>query len=75
MDIEMPIMDGVEALGHIRSGESSVLNRAVPVIALTAFAMQGDEQKFLDAGMDFYLAKPIKSSELRFVLNKFYMIS
>jgi len=56
MDLKMPIMDGWEATRRIRSLDGS---RRIPIIALTAQAMAGDEQKALAAGCDDYVAKPI----------------
>jgi signal transduction histidine kinase/DNA-binding response OmpR family regulator len=63
MDIQMPQMDGFEAAEAIRKREASS-GRRVPVIALTAHAMAGDKQRCLDAGMDDYISKPIKTQEL-----------
>ncbi len=59
MDCQMPEMDGFAATVAIRKRESQLGRACIPIIALTANAMQGDEQKCLDAGMDAYCVKPI----------------
>jgi PAS domain S-box-containing protein len=64
MDIQMPVMDGVQATQAIRRSESLQGRRRVPVIAMTAYAMTGDREKFLAAGMDAYIAKPVVMAEL-----------
>ena len=61
MDIQLPGIGGVEALGRIRADERT---RAVPVLALTAQAMEGDRERFLAAGFDGYLSKPVNIIEL-----------
>jgi signal transduction histidine kinase/HPt (histidine-containing phosphotransfer) domain-containing protein len=70
MDCLMPEMDGFEATTLIRNSSSKVLNHAVPIIAMTANAMIGDREQCLEAGMDDYLAKPVKKDELVEVLEK-----
>jgi signal transduction histidine kinase/DNA-binding response OmpR family regulator/HPt (histidine-containing phosphotransfer) domain-containing protein len=67
MDIQMPYLDGIETTRRLRNDPRL---RDVPVIALTAHAMSGDRQRFLDAGMDDYLTKPIEEAELVRVLAR-----
>jgi two-component system, cell cycle response regulator DivK len=61
MDVQLPDIDGREALRRLRADERTA---AVPVLALTAQAMQGDRERFLDAGFDGYLSKPVDVAEL-----------
>ncbi|MBF0225534.1 MAG: response regulator, partial [Desulfobacterales bacterium] len=71
MDVQMPEMDGFEATHTIRDKESNVKNHDIPVIAMTAHAMKGDREKCINAGMDDYISKPIKTNELFEMLNKY----
>ncbi|PKH09330.1 ATP-binding protein [Moritella sp. Urea-trap-13] len=69
MDCQMPIMDGYEAATLIRSSQSAQTNHQVPIIAMTANAMQGDREKCLAAGMDDYVTKPISPETLSKALS------
>ncbi|MES2771574.1 MAG: PAS domain S-box protein [Pseudomonadota bacterium] len=69
MDMMMPVMDGLEATRRIRAAEQEKNSPRMPIIAMTANAMQGDQALCLQAGMDDYLAKPIKSHELQQLLQ------
>jgi two-component system, cell cycle response regulator DivK len=61
MDIQLPDIDGIEALGRLRADECTA---SIPVLALTAQAMQGDRERFLAAGFDGYVSKPVNIVEL-----------
>lgn len=56
MDIEMPVMDGFAAINILKADP---VTKSIPVIALTAFAMQGDREKCMEAGCDDYITKPL----------------
>jgi CheY-like chemotaxis protein/nitrogen-specific signal transduction histidine kinase/HPt (histidine-containing phosphotransfer) domain-containing protein len=64
MDVQMPTMDGFEATLHIRDRQSTVLNHNVPIVAMTAHAMQGDRERCLEAGMNDYVTKPVSPQAL-----------
>jgi signal transduction histidine kinase/DNA-binding response OmpR family regulator/integral membrane sensor domain MASE1 len=71
MDVQMPEMDGMEAIARIRERELRTGGHQ-PVVALTAHAMKGDMERCLSAGMDGYLAKPIRPQELDDVLDQVF---
>jgi signal transduction histidine kinase/HPt (histidine-containing phosphotransfer) domain-containing protein len=64
MDVRMPGMDGYEVTRIIRDGQSNVHNHDIPVIAMTAHAMEGDRERCLEKGMDDYVSKPIEPQKL-----------
>ena len=70
MDVQMPEMDGIEASRKIRMSNASTSNRNIPIIAMTAHAMQGDKDTCINAGMNDYIAKPISPFALATVLKK-----
>jgi signal transduction histidine kinase/DNA-binding response OmpR family regulator len=70
MDVLMPEMDGLEATRKIRNPQSAVRNHQIPIIAMTAGAMQGDREKCLEAGMNDYVSKPISPQALADALDK-----
>ena len=61
MDIQMPDFDGIEALKRLRADDRTT---SIPILALTAQAMQGDRERFLAAGFDGYISKPVNVREL-----------
>ena len=69
MDIQMPGMNGMEATARIREKEK-ITGGHQPIVALTAHAMKGDQELCLAAGMDGYLAKPIRAQELDQILDQ-----
>lgn len=70
MDVQMPVMDGLEATQAIRNGAAGKQVQHIPIVALTAYAMSGDRERLLETGMDDYLAKPVGLDELRDVLGR-----
>jgi len=68
MDIRLPDMDGVEALSRLRMDGRTA---SIPVLAVTAQAMKGDRERFLQAGFDDYLSKPIDVDELLAMVGRF----
>jgi|GEM_PF-147288 len=70
MDVQMPEMDGLEATRQIRDPRSTVLNHQIPIIAMTAHAMQSDRETCLEAGMDDYVTKPVSPQALDEALER-----
>jgi CheY-like chemotaxis protein len=73
MDLKMPVMNGFEATAAIRAADSKVLNRNIPIIAMTANAMKGDSDLCLAAGMDDYISKPVNKNILAETVTKWSM--
>jgi CheY-like chemotaxis protein len=71
----MPVMDGVEATHEILNYENEERIKHTPIVALTANALKGDKERFIEEGLDDYIAKPIENNELLFVLKKFLELS
>ena len=71
MDIQMPFLDGVEATKEILEYEEDYNQAHIPIIALTANALKGDREKFLEAGLDEYTTKPLVRNEIVALLNTF----
>jgi len=70
MDVQMPELDGFEAARQIRDPQSAVRNHAIPIIAMTAHALQGDRERCLEAGMNDYVSKPVSPQALHEALDK-----
>ena len=70
MDVQMPEMDGLEATRRIRNASSGTIDRNIPIIAMTAYALKTDGLRFIEAGMDDYMSKPISLGTLREMIEK-----
>jgi PAS domain S-box-containing protein len=70
MDIQMPVMDGIEATQRMRNPQTSPKPN-IPIIAMTSYAMTGDREKFLASGMNDYLAKPVSLESLQQLIEKY----
>ncbi|MCM2287354.1 MAG: response regulator [Desulfobacula sp.] len=74
MDVRMPVLDGIETTKIIRAPESDIKNKTIPIIALTALAMQEDAERCLKAGMDRYLTKPIHSDKITYAIADLFKV-
>ncbi len=70
MDIQLPLFDGIETTQRIRKEETKFEHKKTPIVAVTAYAIEHDRQKCLNAGMDEYLTKPFKPEELLNIINR-----
>lgn len=70
MDVQMPVLDGIDAVKRIRSGYGEIGRPDIPVIAMTARTLPGDREECFAAGMDDYIAKPVKMNVLEEILRK-----
>ena len=70
MDCQMPVMDGYEATQKIRDSQSKVLNRDIPIVAMTANTMEGDRDKCLAIGMNDFIPKPITPNKVQEILYR-----
>ena len=69
-EIKLPLLSGLEIMQHIRRSMLPGVAPSLPIIAVTAFALKGDKEKFIEAGMDGYLSKPIHASELYLEIDR-----
>jgi PAS domain S-box-containing protein len=74
MDVQMPDMDGLDATRLVRNPHSSVLDHEIPIVAMTAYAMKGDKERCLEAGMNDYITKPVSLQALMELLDKWQSI-
>jgi len=65
MDVQMPVMNGLDATAAIRQREAAGNEKRLPIVAMTAHSLKGDKERCIDAGMDAYISKPIKPDSLR----------
>jgi signal transduction histidine kinase/DNA-binding response OmpR family regulator len=70
MDIQMPVMDGLKTTRHIRNGEVPGRDKGVPIVALTAYALESDRERFLEAGMNEFVSKPFEIEDLLTAIDR-----
>jgi CheY-like chemotaxis protein len=68
MDVQLPGIDGMQAM---KSLKSDPVTQQIPIIALTSFAMSGDQEQFIKEGFDDYISKPINIKEIPEIVNKY----
>ena len=68
MDIQLPGIDGITLIKQIKA---TTTLKDIPIIAVTAYAMKGDEEKIMEAGCDAYVSKPINTQELPLIVEKY----
>jgi len=71
MDIQMPVMGGIEATGKILEFETNHRKHHVPIVAVTANALEGDREKYINEGMDNYLSKPIELEQIKLLIEEY----
>ncbi|MDP2076417.1 MAG: response regulator [Sulfuricurvum sp.] len=74
MDIDMPVKDGILATQEIKAQDGMARAGKMPIIALTALAMEGDREYILDKGLDDYLSKPLTREKLEYILHKYLQV-
>ncbi len=72
MDIQMPVMGGIESTGKILDFEEKNRKHHIPIVAVTANALEGDREKYIEAGMDNYLSKPVELEQLNLLLQEYF---
>ncbi len=72
MDIQMPVMGGIDATKEILKYEEKARKHHVPIVALTANALTGDKEKYMEVGMNDYLSKPLSLDKLKQILDKYF---
>jgi signal transduction histidine kinase/CheY-like chemotaxis protein len=72
MDIQMPVMGGIEATGKILDFEEKNRKHHIPIVAVTANALEGDREKYIEAGMDNYLSKPVELDQLNLLIQEYF---
>jgi CheY-like chemotaxis protein len=75
MDIDMPVKDGILATQEIKAAERASHSAKMPIIALTALAMEGDREYIMGKGLDDYISKPLTREKLEYILRKYLQVT